>query len=177
MSDRREGQRRCVACVRFQRRSTRKQHKSHIEIARQRCKLKSKSRGEDQGGHSMLEATLSNQLAASHKQPSTFQWCRAARVAIASLAMETNLPNSLDFVLHVRRTLNMRDNTLDDAQLETRCPLDNGRHDCKPISTLAISKFRKFPSSVMSSQNALQTVVVVMNWSPHFRSTYNAIYY
>ena len=30
----------------------------------------------------------------------------------------------------------MRDNTLDDAQLETRCPLDNGRHDClKPIST------------------------------------------
>ena len=29
----------------------------------------------------------------------------------------------------------MHDNTLDDAQLETRCPLDNGRHDCKPIST------------------------------------------
>ena len=29
----------------------------------------------------------------------------------------------------------MRDNTLDDAQLETRCPLDNGRHDCTPIST------------------------------------------
>ena len=39
-----------------------------------------------------------------------------------------------------------------------------------------ISKFRKFPSSIMSSQNALQTVVVVMNWSPHFRSTYNARY-
>lgn len=49
--------------------------------------------------------------------------------------METNLHDSLDFVLHVRRTLNMRDNTLDDAQLETRCPLDNGRHDYKPIST------------------------------------------
>jgi hypothetical protein len=27
------------------------------------------------------------------------------------------------------------DNTLDNAQLETRCPLDNGRHDCTPIST------------------------------------------
>ena len=39
-----------------------------------------------------------------------------------------------------------------------------------------ISKLGKFPSSVMSSQNALQTVVVIMNWSPHFRSTYNARY-
>jgi hypothetical protein len=29
----------------------------------------------------------------------------------------------------------MGDITLDDAQLETRCPLDNGRHDCTPIST------------------------------------------
>ena len=34
---------------------------------------------------------------------------------------------------------------------------------------IGISKFRKFPSSIMSSQSALQTVVVVMNWSPHFR--------
>ena len=40
------------------------------------------------------------------------------------------------------------------------------------VDHMAISKFRKFPSSVMSSQNALQTVVVVMNWSPPFRSTY-----
>ncbi|EDR13146.1 uncharacterized protein LACBIDRAFT_322614 [Laccaria bicolor S238N-H82] len=48
--------------------------------------------------------------------------------------METNPPNSLDLVLHVCRKRNNRDNTLDDAQLETRCPLDNGRHDCKPIS-------------------------------------------
>jgi len=40
----------------------------------------------------------------------------------------------------------------------------------------SISKLGKFPSSVMSSQNALQMVVVVMNWSPHFRSTYNARY-
>ncbi|KZT08250.1 uncharacterized protein LAESUDRAFT_736119 [Laetiporus sulphureus 93-53] len=49
--------------------------------------------------------------------------------------METNLRNSPDFALHVYRTQNIRDNTLDDAQLETRCPLDNGLHDCTPIST------------------------------------------
>lgn len=46
--------------------------------------------------------------------------------------MEANLPNSLDFVC---RTFHIHDNTLDDARLKTRCPLDNGRHDSKPIST------------------------------------------
>ncbi|KAF8068004.1 hypothetical protein FPV67DRAFT_1494530 [Lyophyllum atratum] len=49
--------------------------------------------------------------------------------------METNFPNLHDLALHVYRTQNNCDNTLDDAQLETRCPLDNGRHDCTPIST------------------------------------------
>ncbi|TDL27795.1 hypothetical protein BD410DRAFT_781689 [Rickenella mellea] len=49
--------------------------------------------------------------------------------------METNFPHSPDFALHVYRTQNICDNTLDNAQLETRCPLDNGRHDCTPIST------------------------------------------
>ena len=49
--------------------------------------------------------------------------------------METNLPNSPDIALPVYRTLNICDNTLDDAKLETRCPLDNGRHDSTPIST------------------------------------------
>ena len=49
--------------------------------------------------------------------------------------METNLPNPPDFAPYVYRTNNSRDNTLDHAQLETRCPLDIGRHDCTPIST------------------------------------------
>lgn len=48
--------------------------------------------------------------------------------------METNLPNSPDFAPYLYQTQNIRDNTLDNAQLETRCPLDNGRHDCTPIS-------------------------------------------
>ena len=49
--------------------------------------------------------------------------------------METNLPNSPDFAPYVYQTQNNHDNnTLDNAQLETRCPLDNGRHDCTPIS-------------------------------------------
>ncbi|KAJ3571816.1 hypothetical protein NP233_g3496 [Leucocoprinus birnbaumii] len=49
--------------------------------------------------------------------------------------MEMNVPNSPDFALQTYRTQNICDNTLDDAQLETRCPLDNGRHDCTSIST------------------------------------------
>jgi hypothetical protein len=49
--------------------------------------------------------------------------------------METNTPNSPDFALQAYRTQDDCDNTLDDAQLETRCPLDNGRHDCTPVST------------------------------------------
>ena len=47
-------------------------------------------------------------------------------------AMETN---NFDFARYVYRTTDSRDNTLDDAQLEKCCPLDNGRHDCTPIST------------------------------------------
>lgn len=49
--------------------------------------------------------------------------------------METNVHNSLDASFHVYRKQIICDNTLDDAQLETRCPLDNGRHDCTPVST------------------------------------------
>jgi hypothetical protein len=48
--------------------------------------------------------------------------------------METN-PNPPDFAPHVHRMTIICDKTLDDAQLETRCPLDIGRHDCTPIST------------------------------------------
>ncbi|KDR68846.1 hypothetical protein GALMADRAFT_935929 [Galerina marginata CBS 339.88] len=51
--------------------------------------------------------------------------------------METSVPNSPDIALHVSRRLNICDNTLDNAQLETRCPLDNGRHDCTPISAFS----------------------------------------
>ena len=61
-----------------------------------------------------------------HKQP------RRAALSQGRPTMETNLPNSPDYVY---RKLYNRDNTLDNARLETRCPLDNGRHDCTPIST------------------------------------------
>ncbi|KAG6896748.1 hypothetical protein C0993_008127 [Termitomyces sp. T159_Od127] len=44
-------------------------------------------------------------------------------------------PHLPDFVLHGYRKQIIPDNKLDDAQLEIRCPLDNGRHDCKTIST------------------------------------------
>ncbi len=50
-----------------------------------------------------------------------------------------NLPNPPDFAPHVYRTNNICDNTLDDAQLETRCPLDIGQHDCTPISTCFVT--------------------------------------
>jgi hypothetical protein len=64
--------------------------------------------------------------------------------------METNLPNSLDFALHVYQTQNMCDDTLDDAQLETRCPLDNGRHDCTPISTcFATNQLDRLPLELL----------------------------
>ena len=49
--------------------------------------------------------------------------------------MKSNLLNSPDFKPHLSRKPLIRDNTLDDAQLKKRCPLDNGRHDCTPIST------------------------------------------
>lgn len=50
-------------------------------------------------------------------------------------AMGTYLAHLPDFALHAYRKQKITDNTLDDAQLEIRCPLDNGRHDCKTIST------------------------------------------
>ncbi|EDR13153.1 uncharacterized protein LACBIDRAFT_292411 [Laccaria bicolor S238N-H82] len=53
--------------------------------------------------------------------------------------METNLPDT-----PVCRKRNIRDNTLDDAQLKTRCPLDNGRHNCNPISA-------SFPTNQLDS--------------------------
>ena len=41
---------------------------------------------------------------------------------------------------------------------------------------IVIRKLGKILSSIMGSQNALQTVVGVVNWSPHFMSTHNARY-
>jgi hypothetical protein len=49
--------------------------------------------------------------------------------------MDTNLPNPPDFAPYLYPRHSLPDSTLDDAQLETRCPLDNGRHDCTTIST------------------------------------------
>jgi hypothetical protein len=64
--------------------------------------------------------------------------------------MESNLSNSPDFALHVYRTQNICDNTLDDAQLETRCPLDNGRHDFTPISTyFATNQLDRLPLELL----------------------------
>lgn len=40
--------------------------------------------------------------------------------------MERTLPDLPNYALYTKQ--NICDNTLDDAQLETRCPLDNGRH-------------------------------------------------
>ncbi len=45
--------------------------------------------------------------------------------------MENNLGDLPDFAVYTKQ--NIRDNTLDDAQLETRCPLDNGRHADRSI--------------------------------------------
>jgi hypothetical protein len=64
--------------------------------------------------------------------------------------METNLPNSLDFALYVYETQDMGDNTLDNAQLEKRCPLDNGRHDCTPTSTcFATNQLDRLPLELL----------------------------
>ncbi|KAF9484897.1 hypothetical protein BDN70DRAFT_824681 [Pholiota conissans] len=57
--------------------------------------------------------------------------------------MKTNFANLLDFALHVCRTYNICDNTLDDAQLEKHCPLDNGRYDCTPPSTSFATKLNQ----------------------------------
>ena len=64
--------------------------------------------------------------------------------------METNLSNSPDFALHVYRKQNICDNTLDNAQLETRCPLDNGRHNFTPISTyFSTNQLDKLPLELL----------------------------
>jgi hypothetical protein len=47
--------------------------------------------------------------------------------------METNLTDSPDFARYVYQSQMLCDHTLIDAQLEARCPLDNGRHNCMPI--------------------------------------------
>ena len=62
--------------------------------------------------------------------------------------METS--DSLDFVKHLCRTQPHRDNTMDDLPLQRRCPLDNGRHDCTPISTgFAASQLNKLSVEVI----------------------------
>jgi hypothetical protein len=66
--------------------------------------------------------------------------------------MKTNLPNSPDFAPYVYRTQNILHsvNTLDEAQLETRCPLDNGRHDCTTISTcFATNQLNRLPLELL----------------------------
>ena len=47
--------------------------------------------------------------------------------------MNKTLPDLSDFALYTKQ--NICDNTLDNAQLETRCPLDNGRHTNVSIPT------------------------------------------
>ncbi|KAG6848767.1 hypothetical protein H0H93_014292 [Arthromyces matolae] len=56
-----------------------------------------------------------------------------------------------EFALHVYQKQNFSDNTLDDAQLETRCPLDNGRHDCTSIPTrFSVGHLDRFPLELIS---------------------------
>ncbi|KAI0837090.1 hypothetical protein F5Y06DRAFT_271969 [Hypoxylon sp. FL0890] len=50
--------------------------------------------------------------------------------------MDTTHLNPDQFQLYTRRKLNIVDRTLDDADLETRCPLDNGRHSIQPRQSL-----------------------------------------
>lgn len=74
-----------------------------------------------------------------------------ARCSQSCPTRETNPPNSPDFALHVYQTQNIRYNTLDDAQLETRCPLDNGRHDFTPISTcFATNQLDRLPIELLT---------------------------
>jgi hypothetical protein len=57
--------------------------------------------------------------------------------------METVLSNGY-------RRKNICNNTLDDAQLETRCPLDNGRHDCTSSSTcFSTSQLDRLPLELL----------------------------
>ena len=58
--------------------------------------------------------------------------------------METNLP---DYVCWTRY---IRENTLDNVQLETQCPLDNWRHDCTPTSTcFSTSQLDRLPLELL----------------------------
>ena len=63
--------------------------------------------------------------------------------------METDLPDLPDYV-RWKMYMYFRDYTLDDAQLETQCPLDNGQYDCTPISTcFATNQLDRFPVEVI----------------------------
>jgi hypothetical protein len=67
--------------------------------------------------------------------------------------METNLPDSLDSALYVYETQENCDNTmtLDDAQLEKWCPLDNWRHNCTPISIcFGANQFDRLPLELLT---------------------------
>ena len=60
--------------------------------------------------------------------------------------MEISPPNSPTLVY----SWGICDNTLDEAQLETRCPLDNGRHNCTPISTcFATNQLDRLPVELL----------------------------
>ena len=57
--------------------------------------------------------------------------------------------DSTGIALYAYKKQNIRDNTLDDAQLEVRCPLDNGRHDCTLV-----------PQAICHSTNQLDRLPV-----------------
>jgi hypothetical protein len=64
--------------------------------------------------------------------------------------METDLYNSPEFALYAYLTQKTCGDTLDNAQLETQCPLDNGRHNCTPISTcFATNQLDRLPVELL----------------------------
>lgn len=57
-------------------------------------------------------------------------------------------PSPGQLQLYARRELRITDHTLDDADLETRCPLDNGRHSIQP--RLSVGQLDMLPLEIVT---------------------------
>ncbi|KID93402.1 F-box domain, cyclin-like protein, partial [Metarhizium majus ARSEF 297] len=64
--------------------------------------------------------------------------------------MEETRPDLLDPMTYTTQKLLIRDNTLDDAQLTTRCPLDNGRHtDASILTRHSVGQLDQLPAELL----------------------------